>query len=246
MNEREVSEGGSLIYRHKTDKNFEIVNGDQKTIDAVEKHIMVNFLEAEIGVFHEIISDKIHIDLFFVRPKHGNLKDRILVITCGMSSKPMTVPVGAEKFKFAELFMILPSNWPIGVNEFENEDNYWPIRNLKILARLPIEYSTWLFDGHTIPLENNSKSSSRFVGSLISIPNETEESFFTLNNGDFSTHFYQVIPITQNEMDYKLKYGNEALQELIFKEGVDKCISAQRPELELNSNKGWIRKLLRL
>ena len=61
------------------------------------------------------------------------------------------VPEDAGAETRAELMIALPAEWKLADSQLEDERWYWPIRNLKALARLPHEYETWLGFGHTVP-----------------------------------------------------------------------------------------------
>ena len=39
--------------------------------------------------------------------------EHLVLFTNGMSERPMTVPKGGESFRFAELVMFLPPDWPL-------------------------------------------------------------------------------------------------------------------------------------
>lgn len=186
-------------------------------------------------VFHEIISDLVHLDILIVNPTKE--KNYYTLVTCGMSNLPMTVPEGAENFKFAELVICLPSDWKVSEEAFKEEENYWPILWLKKLARFPHEYGTWLYHAHTIPngdpaepLANNTV----FSGMILSIPTRVEDAngFFTLelSNGD-RVHFFSLIPIYTKEMDFKLKKGADALIEKLEKAGVNELVDLKRKNL---------------
>ena len=45
----------------------------------------------------------------------------------------------------------LPGDWRLTADDFKDERWYWPVRQLKYLARLPHKHATWLGFGHTIP-----------------------------------------------------------------------------------------------
>ncbi len=64
----EKSKSGSPIYRYKeTDnKEFEIATGEP-SIQEISDHIEKNIGEIHM-VFHEIISDQVHIDVHWVKP----------------------------------------------------------------------------------------------------------------------------------------------------------------------------------
>ena len=49
-------------------------------------------------VFHEIVSDVVHIDLLHVPPRRE--RPFHTLVTCGMSVRPMNVPQDAEEFRY--------------------------------------------------------------------------------------------------------------------------------------------------
>ena len=88
-----------------------------------------------------------HIDLHIVMPTEE--RPAITVVTSGMSERPMRSPAGDL---YAELMLVLPPTWPTPDDpDFESPSGYWPYRLLKELARLPHEYDTLLWTGHTVP-----------------------------------------------------------------------------------------------
>jgi hypothetical protein len=80
-----------------------------------------------------------------------------VLVTSGMSARPMNVPFGVARRRErenAELCMLLPAAWPLAVaaaHGAPEESAYWPIRLLRELARLPHEQGTWLGVGHAVP-----------------------------------------------------------------------------------------------
>jgi hypothetical protein len=85
--------------------------GDADHIEAISNHIEQHVVGPVHMVFHELGSPGVHVDVHHVAPSAG-LPYNVLV-TSGMSDKPMTVPDGAEEFRFAELFLVLPADWPL-------------------------------------------------------------------------------------------------------------------------------------
>lgn len=125
-----------------------IVAPHSDNLEAVEKHI-THHLGEPATVFHELVSTTVHIDIHIV-PATAE-RPWVSLVTSGMSDLPMTVPEGMEEWKFAELMIRVPADWPLDQESFKNEAHYWPIRWLKQLARLPHEYQSWLCYGHSIP-----------------------------------------------------------------------------------------------
>ncbi len=153
----DVSPGGSPILVHSREKDFTPAQGESH-IEAISAHIE-RHLGPISGVFHEIISDLVHIDVHVVPASEPFPYLRL--VTSGMSDLPMTLPGGAPGSAYMELMVTLPADWPISADAFEDERNYWPVRLLKTLARLPHEYDTWLGFGHTIPNGHPAEPSPR-------------------------------------------------------------------------------------
>jgi hypothetical protein len=226
----EFSESGQPIYRHKPrEKPFELALGDVQHIQMVEGHI-AKYIGQPASVFHEIISDLVHVDIHFVPPTPA--RNYISLVTSGMSARAMTVPQGSEELSYAELFLSLPANWPVGQENFKNPQNYWPVRLLKYLARMPHEYNTFLAKGHTVPngvppepFANNTN----FCCALIEPGRLVPREFSALTvSPEMQIHFYSVVPLYREEMDLKLKSGAEVLYERFNRYNVTELLDIKR------------------
>ncbi|GMK39585.1 hypothetical protein PCCS19_26390 [Paenibacillus sp. CCS19] len=238
---QEFSESGQPIYRHKQrTSDFEFALANEVILTAISEHV-----EKHIGaidhVFHEIISDLIHLDILVVNPTKE--RNYYTFVTCGMSNLPMNVPEGAEDFKYAELMLCLPANWNVSQESFAIEENYWPIRWLKTLARLPHEYNTWLYLAHTVPNGDPAEpfaSNTSLSGVILNIPTMVDDlkSFFTLKlPDDNEVHFFSLIPLYKEEMDLKLKSGAEVLFEKLEKASVNEVLNIKRKNV---AKKGFL------
>ncbi|WNR44355.1 suppressor of fused domain protein [Paenibacillus roseipurpureus] len=232
MNTREQSPSGSPIYRHEaSDRPFTPASGDEVSLDLISQHVET-YIGPIASVFHEIVSDLVHVDILFVAPTPA--RNFITLVTCGMSNLPMTVPSGAEAFRYAELMICLPPDWKLSNESFEKEENYWPIRTLKTLARLPHEYNSWLYAAHTIPNKNPAEPyapNTKLMGAMLAIPSTVEpiNEFFTLTiSPEKDVHFFSLLPLYSEEMDYKLKHGAEALFEKLDKARVTELLDPHR------------------
>ena len=221
QDEPELSPSGAPIYRHDEPAPFELASGDDTTIAAVAEHIE-RHLGPVSGVYHELVSDKVHLDVYVVPPSADF--PFYTLVTSGMSDRPMTVPPGApadEAPPYAELCILLPSTWGIPADAadiataFEDEKVYWPIRWLKMLARLPHEYGTWLGFGHTVPngedaepFADDTELGCMLVLTALSLPEE----FQTLVvSPEKTVQFYTLYPIYREEMELKMAQGVDAL-----------------------------------
>ncbi|QZN79554.1 suppressor of fused domain protein [Stenotrophomonas sp. DR822] len=207
----DVSPGGSPILVHSREKDFTPAQGEShiEEISAyIERH-----LGPISGVFHEIISDIVHIDVHVV-PATDECP-YLRLVTSGMSDLPMAVPDEVDAPRHMELMVTLPADWPITQDAFEDERNYWPVRLLKTLARLPHEYDTWLGFGHTIPNGHPSEPYAPgvgFDGAIVLPPVTTPDDFGTLALEDGTTiEFMAIVPLYPEEMDLKLKKDSETL-----------------------------------
>lgn len=217
----EHSESGQPVYRYNEPKEHKLrpAFGDELNIEAISKHI-----DKHIGspdqVFHELVSDIVHIDVHMVAPTPA--RNYFTLITSGMSDRPMHVPDGAEELRYAELAICLPPTWKLDQESFKDEQNYWPVRWLKMLARFPHEYETWLGEGHTIPTGDPPEpfaQNTKLCCMLLASSALADEEFHTLELPDRNIHFWSLIPIYKEEMDYKLKHGFEPLLEQFAKLG---------------------------
>src|SRR5262249_44595973 len=60
----------------------------------------------------EIVPNEPPVSIHVIPP--GEERNHLMLFTTGMSEQPMTVPQGEEEYRFAELFIQLPGNWPLG------------------------------------------------------------------------------------------------------------------------------------
>lgn len=183
---------------------------DEEEMDAMEAHIDKYFGHSD-KVFHEIASPDIHVDIYIVEPTLE--KNYYTLITTGMGAHRMNTPEELNEYKLqrAEMLIYLPADWNI---QSEKEEDYWPLRWLKILARLPIEQNTWLGWGHTVPNGGPMADNTKFTGVMLIDPENVDEeaAVCRLPNGE-GVNFYQVIPLYEEEMNFKIEHGAEALLE---------------------------------
>ncbi len=227
MNEQDPEVGPT--YHYDKPKPFEFAIGDEGTIQSVDQHI-----EKWIGkpdtVYHEIISDKVHIDVHIVNPSERFLC--YTLVTSGMSDLPMRAPPSHADLAYAELFLCLPPDWKMGQEQWKQHQNYWPIQALKYLARFPHQYETWLSYGHTIPNGNPPApfDPSTQLSSLILLrPFRIPSDFHELKVNDAKTvRFFSVVPLHNDELEFKLKSGAEAIERALLEAGGSEIVDPKR------------------
>nr|WP_314561596.1 suppressor of fused domain protein [uncultured Capnocytophaga sp.] len=235
-----VSEGGSNVYNYSDKDQSDFVYPDRSCVYMEE---ICDHFEKYIGpidsVFHEILSEYVHIDVHWIKPSAD--RPYHVLFTTGMSDYPMYLPEGLEdpnSYSHAELMVYLPADWPISDEAFKDDDNYWPIYFLKMIARFPHQYKTWMAEGHTIPngeyaepIANTEFGCILLMPPYLSAPSE----FLQLHTKDDTIiNFYSIIPLYTEEMDLKLNEGVEALLDLFDEYNISEVIDVYRKNVALD------------
>ena len=229
----ERSEGGSRIYRYDNVKSEGFVPpASTDCLEQITAHIE-KYLGDPAYVYHELVSEHVHIDVHMIWPTPA--RPFITAVTSGMSDLPMTVPPGAEKFRFAELMICLPPDWPTSTESFKDNAHYWPIRLLKFMARFPHQYKSWFGPGHTLPNGNPPvpfDDSTQMNGALLDYMFRVPQEFHRLViSEDKVINFYGVFPVHPDEMDLKLNLGSKHLREQFKTHHVTELLDPKRPSV---------------
>ncbi|GFO69049.1 hypothetical protein GMLC_26280 [Geomonas limicola] len=179
-------------------------------------------------IFHEIVSDTIHIDVLQVGPTEEFPFWRL--ITSGMSDLPMSTLSGSDDPRYAELMITLPAYWRFDNESLKDENWYWPLRLLKQLARLPHSHQAWLGWGHAIPNGNPVEpyaDNTKLCGSIILLC--VPEKFEALRiDAEKEIRFFTVVPLYQEEMELRRSCGTTELLERLAHSQVSDIIDPQR------------------
>ena len=200
----------------------------EKELNEYECFVKENFGSYR-DVFHEIVSPDIHLDIIIVPPTDDDPFYKL--ITMGMGAYSMNVPeeLKGNELEHAELVLYLPRQWNI---KSQDEKDYWPIRYLKILGRLPIDLNTWLGYGHTIhgnedqsPFEENTQLNSFVLTNACNLLYENLD--LRLSSGK-KINFYQIFPLYQEELEYKLEHSLDDLMELFDDDDILPVLNIKR------------------
>lgn len=181
------------------------------------------------NVFHEIYSPDIHLDVAVVPPNgKGNYYK---LITMGMGAYKMNVPAELKDYALerAELVMYLPADWNL---QSDKPEDYWPVRELKNAARLPVSCDTWLGLGHTVSSNENNDPYAPNTGfcSLLLL-NACDSSYdrldFNFKNGD-KVNFYQLFPLYKEELEFKRQTDIDTLLDRFPDEDIVPVVNVQR------------------
>lgn len=197
----------------------------EQEMETVERHIEKYFGKFE-NVWHELVSPDIHVDVCIIPPSKE--KDYYTLVTMGMGAHRMNVPeeLAEQKLDRAEVAIALPADWKLGENA---EAWYWPVRLLKMLARLPGECGSWLGWGHTVDNLEPYADNTELCAALLIGPQRVEDGgeVCILPNGE-EVNFYQVIPLYRDEMEDKKANGADALLEKLA--GMSFVVQPDRPD----------------
>lgn len=175
---------------------------------AVKAHIRAYFGGYRV-IVEDIYGSDYPVDILLIEPTES--RPFYTLMTLGMGAHRMAVPelLRASKLDRAELVICLPPDWPV---EELDEEWQWPINWLQTLAYLPLKEDGWLGWGHTVPGEGPLSLATELCAVILcdpcAIPKEA--AVCPLPNGN-EINFYQLIPLYEEELHYKLEQGAEAL-----------------------------------
>ncbi|WP_232697524.1 suppressor of fused domain protein [Brevibacillus daliensis] len=223
-NNGEKSKDGTTIYKYEETASY-APPAPMEYVEEIVEHFETVFPGRESSVFHEIVSDTIHIDVNIMEPTEE--EPFWVLYTNGMSDLPMTIPDEVlenldEKFDRAEVMMFLPASWELTQESVKDENNYWPIGLMKQMARFPHQYNTWLGYGHTVPNYQDYEPYANGTGlnGVVIFQLKEELSEITTKDGN-KINAYFLLPLYKEEMDYKLEHGMDALMEKLSELGND-------------------------
>jgi hypothetical protein len=229
MPERESPPGNRPTNRYAVQGEGSSRMTNLEAMNRVETHIK-KYLPGEGTVSHELITSRVHIDVHIRMPTY--YRPYITLVTCGMSSKPMNAPYNFQKFKFAELLICLPPEWDLSENALSDEQGYWPIKCLRILALRPHAEDSWLWTDHIIPNGDPPKpyaTDTKLCCALIAKPTLFPQGFASLELDETRlVHFLAVIPIYKEEMAVMQRRGREALRDKLSTANVSELLNIHR------------------
>lgn len=167
---------------------------------------LINHLRENIGepsfVNMEGFMQDINIDLIVFEANTN--RNYHTIVTSGMSNYSSNVEEGCEEWKYTELIMYLPSEWPLRQADIQDE-LYWPFGWLRKLGKFTFDHQTWFCYGDSIPngdppqlLSNNNP----FTGFMLLPPINENPDFFTLKTPDKEIQFLVVFPVFLEEMNF--------------------------------------------
>lgn len=199
-------------------------------MELITNHIKKNIGEIH-SVFHEIISDEIHLDICYVQSDPS--REYEALITMGMSAIPLTTSEDSDDPEYVELIILLPKDWPLEKLNMFSEDFYWPIQLLKDLARFAHHNKTHLSYAHTVANADELVSyakNNNFCASIL-LPSVTlgEDAFILRRKSNSEdVYFFCVVPIFEDELFFKMENGADKLMDLFDEHQVSDIVDIHR------------------
>ncbi len=175
-------------------------------------------------VYHELYSPDIHVDIIIIPP--SPLQNFYKLITEGIGAFKMNTPNELKKFELErmELIAYFPPNWNMKIDKRYG----WIISSMKILGRFPLDQRTIIGFGNTMAYYNKSRDNNFCATLLIPASSNNKELNFKFDEKG-KINFYQIIPLYEEELNYKLDNGVEALLDIFEKNNLDLAIDFNRP-----------------
>lgn len=174
---------------------------------------LTSYIEKSFGgkitnIYHEKVSEHVHIDIVEVGPSKG--ADYYKLVSVGAGAYEMNIPWQLKgcHLERAEVVMLLPKENKISLDDPES---IWPIIKMKEIIRTPIREDSWLGYGHTfgdgIPLTKNTDM--KWIGLVTACDKDCQQMECVI--GDKIINFYQMLPMYDEELKYKRKHTMDNL-----------------------------------
>ena len=202
-------------------------SGRKQSHDDIIRHMSEHFGPVQELALMEIVqASGVAINVVPARPGHNPL----ILFTTGMSDRPQTVPPGQDAYRYTELFIRLPEDWPLQGDAFRKSENGWPIEWLRQIACYPHDNDTWLGGPFTIiandeppePLARNTRLSC-----LLLLQEGDEAGVVRCRDGRAVT-LYSMVPLYTEERDLERSAGIAALFERLQTHGVSFVVDPKR------------------
>ncbi len=214
----------------KSDENIPQYLYTEKEMEKISDYITQQYGDFEL-VAHEMVSPDIHCDIVIVPPTDEQPYYKL--VTMGAGAYKMNVPkeVKSDVSDRAEYVVFLPKDWNL---ESDKEEDYWPLRMLKTVARLPIWSDDWLGLRHTVNLTEDESpvAENTEFNSCTLVPSVGKDGQLVkpLRFGFFGKKvaFFQIYPLYQEELTFKMNHSFEELMDMIDDDDLFPLININR------------------
>lgn len=232
--EQGQTEIANLLEAMSESITIEVNNNDEPNQHGeIMEHVAKYFGLASDTISEIIPGSRVAVNIHIIPPSKE--RDFITLVTTGMSDYPMDNSEEANDYKYAELLLKLPSNWPINKNDMSDQNNYWPLGWLRKTAHIPHIYNGWLNEGVILP---NGEPPMPFVPntklSCIMVCKPKENGLERLVNSKCNViNFYTLVPIYEEERILASEKGYEYLINKMNERGMTDILDITRENVGL-------------
>lgn len=191
----------------------------------IAKYLLTRFPNAQITLLDK--QDVTNIDLLLISTvKRSPVQ---LLMTNGLSNYEQPVPEKYATLKHIELYFCLPSYWDI--NDKDNPSMNWVLPWIQKLAAHLVDKQTWYGVGHTFPNGNPAEPISPTMKQkyfLLNSPTYFSEELKPLAVEGKTIEFLGVVPIFEDELDYKMGKGTYKLQKKFLDKNITELLDDYR------------------
>ncbi|MFM7668199.1 MAG: suppressor of fused domain protein [Bacteroidota bacterium] len=144
-----------------------------------------------------------------------------VLLTSSFHTYQMQVPQKLKGYEHGQLYFCIPEYWDL--TNTETPEVRWLFDWLIRISNYTITKNTWLGDGHTYNCTKHGKQLSRTMRQdhlFISNPNYLYEELKPVELENKTIHFWALIPLFGDEMDYKQGKGTVKLKQKFLIKGV--------------------------
>lgn len=202
----------------------------EEELRLIEKHISDNF--GTVSNFYQN-TDEQSIKLSINVIPASRKKPFVTLVTSGMGAHVMRVKdkSGVVHENRAELVLCMPPYWK---PDDEDDDDFWPVRLLDLIAGFASEKTTWLGWGHTIDYGEGFEEQSGFRGVILLMPPAGKEAHSCKISDSEKVTFYQVVPLFECEMRFAVRNGGAALAGCIGEDIKNAADCDRKPYVPVN------------
>ncbi|NPC91547.1 hypothetical protein HOO54_04620 [Bacillus sp. WMMC1349] len=215
------------------DTNKQAKTNISETIHQDTKTEIVNYITRKFGPIHHTISEiipgsRVAVDIQMILPSKEC--DFITLVTTGMSDVAMDASDETAGYRYAELVLKLPANWPTTKKEIQQIDHDWPLKWLRLVAHIPHQYDGWLDEGVILP---NGEPPMPFGSNTELSCMLISDAKTKLIDSKFNRtiNFYTLIPIYAEERELALQKGHDHLIETFNALGMTDVLDLKRKNI---------------
>jgi hypothetical protein len=152
-----------------------------------------------------------------------------VIMTSRFNQYCMPIPEKLNGFEYGELYACLPAYWE--VSDPNDETINWAFEWLYKIQNYTIDKQTWIGDGHTYDCTKYGEQLSRSIKQnylFITSPIYLETELKPLQVDEKTIHFWGLIPIFSDEIDFKQSKGTVKFKNRLISKGVSEKIDEYR------------------